>query len=405
MAEHYNIQDYGNQVEKAFEKVPKDLNWLPRNTIFVVLSGSRAYGTSTADSDLDVKGIVVPPSSYRTGFLRSFEQAELKAEKSDRCPALEGTVYEWRKWFKLAAACNPNIIEMLWSERVWTPGTGSDRWGESDLGWGHYDALRYLLHRRDLFLSRRAKHTFSGYAMSQLKRIETHRKWLLNPPKSAPTREDFGLPKKEIFTREERLEVEAAIKKKLDMWNIDFDEVPDGASKLALKERLTETLSEMRLASDEDRYVAAARSLGVQDLEHIRAERQYADAKRNFDQFLEWQRNRNPARAAMEAQYGYDTKHAMHLVRLMTMAREILQEKKVIVRRPDAEFLLSIRNGAWPYDQLIEWARRQDGELEEAEKHSTLPRSPNMEELDSMCQMVHNLVTSSHLVIANHKGW
>src|ERR1039458_5020213 len=35
------------------------------------------------------------------------------------------------------------------------------------------------------------------------------------------------------------------------------------------------------------------------------------------DQYNGWKAQRNPKRAELEAKFGYDTKHAMHLVRLM----------------------------------------------------------------------------------------
>jgi len=72
-----------------------------------------------------------------------------------------------------------------------------------------------------------------------------------------------------------------------------------------------------------------------------------------------------------------NSKHALHLVRLMRMAREILEGKGVIVRRPDAEELLAIRNGAWKYEELIEWAEKEDKALNEVMDKSSLPKSPN----------------------------
>jgi len=42
------------------------------------------------------------------------------------------------------------------------------------------------------------------------------------------------------------------------------------------------------------------------------------------------------------------------LVRLLRMCHEILTMGKVIVRRPDAEELLAIRDGVYTYDQLME---------------------------------------------------
>ncbi|AEZ66297.1 hypothetical protein phiTE_131 [Pectobacterium phage phiTE] len=36
-------------------------------------------------------------------------------------------------------------------------------------------------------------------------------------------------------------------------------------------------------------------------------------------------KNRNAARHELEEKFGYDTKHAMHLVRLLRMSQEILE--------------------------------------------------------------------------------
>ncbi len=39
-------------------------------------------------------------------------------------------------------------------------------------------------------LDLRAGYTFSGYAVAQLKRIKTHRRWLIHPPTHKPTRQE-----------------------------------------------------------------------------------------------------------------------------------------------------------------------------------------------------------------------
>jgi hypothetical protein len=75
-----------------------------------------------------------------------------------------------------------------------------------------------------------------------------------------------------------------------------------------------------------------------------------------FEQYENWKKTRNAARAHLEAKYGYDTKHGMHLLRLMRMCVEIPETGKVLVKRPDREELLQIRAGAWSYDRLIEEA-------------------------------------------------
>jgi hypothetical protein len=81
-------------------------------------------------------------------------------------------------------------------------------------------------------------------------------------------------------------------------------------------------------------------------LELLDRERRYRSALRKWQQYEEWKRTRNAARAELERQHGYDTKHAMHLIRLLRMAEEIVSKGRVLVRRPDAEELRAVRRGA-----------------------------------------------------------
>jgi hypothetical protein len=81
-------------------------------------------------------------------------------------------------------------------------------------------------------------------------------------------------------------------------------------------------------------------------------------------------------------------KHAYHLIRLLRMCREILVDGKVIVKRPDKDELLAIRNGSWKYEELVEWANKQDEELTILMKTSKLPQVPDRAALDKLCQQI-----------------
>lgn len=74
-----------------------------------------------------------------------------------------------------------------------------------------------------------------------------------------------------------------------------------------------------------------------------------------------------------------NTKHAMHLVRLLRMGVEALTEGKLYVRRPDAAELLTIRNGAWSYEQVVEYAEMMDKKVrEELYTTTKLPKKPDI---------------------------
>lgn len=90
-------------------------------------------------------------------------------------------------------------------------------------------------------------------------------------------------------------------------------------------------------------------------------------------------------RADLILRHGYDTKYAMHLVRLMRIAVEVLTTGIIHVKRQDSEELLAIRNGAWSYEQLEEWAKRMDEEIVKAALNSVLPLEPDVAKLDRLC--------------------
>lgn len=357
------------------------MEWLKDRTVLLIVGGSRCYGLATESSDVDIKGVCVAPKHYYYGLGR-FEQADAslhintfipnlteEEEEVVRKTKIEGTVYELTKFVKLATDCNPNILDLLFC-----------RDQEVRISSNISDLLR---ENRDLFLSKKAKHTFSGYAYSQLNRIKGHREWLLNPPKKEPFREDFDLPPVptdyEGYNR-----IMQGIQHQIDQWQIDFGDLSE-SEKLRVKENITLSLTEMGfIASYNWRY--AAQKLGANDelIAHIEAEKKFADARRYWCQYQEWKRTRNPERAALEEKFGLDCKHAAHLIRLYRMGEEILSTGKVNVWREDREELLSIRRGAWSYDQVIEYVKDKNEQLNTLYQTSLLKREPDRKKIENL---------------------
>lgn len=310
-----------------------NLPWLADRTIFVTLAGSRAYGINTPESDWDYRGIAVSPKNYILGTYQKFEQAEFKGIDPKSGAEYEATIFDLRKFIQLAAEANPNICELLYMpEEYWETAT---------------PLYRKLHDNRHLFLSKKAKFSFSGYAVSQLKRAKTHRHYLLEPMKKEPKREDYGLsPSKADISKDQQGAYDELLAKGI-IKETDFSE---------------------------------------NFLLTLQREKAYFQARREWEQYQNWLNTRNPKRKILEDKCHYDPKNAAHLVRLLKMAEEILSTGEVIVKRPDAEELKEIRNGAWSYDKIIAWSEEKEERMEELYNSCTiLPHKPDYQKIDALC--------------------
>ena len=352
------------KLPSLFEKFDPAIKWINDRTIYVTKHGSQSYGTNIEGSDTDVKGICIPPKEYYLGFLKKFEQAELHDP--------DAVIFELTKFFKLAADSNPNCLEILFIDP-------SDILYIDDLG-------QLILDNRDLFLSKKVKYTMTGYAISQLKKIKLHKQYLLNPPKCCPTRMSMGLPEKTLIPQDQLMAAQAEINKELDKLQFDLNDLSE-SSKIEIKNNISNMLAGLKITAD-DQWMAAARTVGLSDnfIQNMQREGMYANLKRQWDQYQIWKKNRNPARAALEEKYMYDTKFGYHLVRLTRMCKEILTTGKVLVKRPDREELIAIRNGLWSYDQLLEFVEEANKELDIIyDTCNVLPNIPDRNKLDNLC--------------------
>lgn len=113
-----------------------------------MLGGSHAYGTATKDSDEDWRGVYAAPT--RATWHLSEPQQTIHRETPDLA------CHELAKFCRLAVSCNPNVLETLFIEQP------------------HFLRRegKWLRENRDLFLSRKAKLTYGGYAQSQLQKAQ-----------------------------------------------------------------------------------------------------------------------------------------------------------------------------------------------------------------------------------------
>lgn len=358
-------------------------------TIFLTLAGSQAHGTAREGSDVDLRGVCVAPLDVRLSLFHRFEQLEgplplgLEDAVLPRLRAhptasrgleikVESVIFELAKFVGLCAVANPNALEILFAdERDWVFETPT---------WRRLHAER---HR---FLTRKVQQTFLGYALMQLKKIRTHRAWLLTPPTAKPSRDPLAGA---ALGKDDQHRIEQSVAERLRGWSLDDLELPASA-RIALSERLEDFQREVLGApegelEDHRRAVAThALQLPADVVRSLNAEKRYRGALRQWEAYQAWKQQRNPARAALELKHGYDTKHAMHLVRLMRMGLEVLDTGALQVRRPDAGELSEIRDGALSYDALLETAESLQHAMQRAASTSRLPHDVDRDQLDAL---------------------
>lgn len=322
-------------------------------------AGSHAYGTSLPTSDKDFRGIFVgDPVNYLSPFFKLGESSDTSEEDTK--------FYELGKFFKLCVDQNPNIVETLWVD-------------EQDIvhTTPAYDLLRS---NRELLLSSKVAFTFSGYALSQLKRIKGHNKWINNPqPEQPPKQTDF-VSLVHNFTSAKMFKIN------LEDYRVGYRLVPYSSNLYGVYEvGGYETFSNdftLNTTYDPEENFFTVEGTRRQPLFIVKFNKtEYDTTKDDWNKYWTWKKNRNVARSELEEQFGYDTKHAMHLVRLLRMGEEILQYGVVRVRRPDAEELLAIRSGAWTYDELVAYAEEKETAIREVwYKNTHLPKKVDLHE-------------------------
>ena len=123
------------------------INLLER-VIYRCIVGSQAYGLADSESDIDRRGVYLPPAELHWSLYGVPEQLE--------CEETQEAYWEVQKFLVLALKANPNVLECLYTPLVEKTTPLADE----------------LLGMRSIFLSRLVYQTFNGYVMSQFKKMQ-----------------------------------------------------------------------------------------------------------------------------------------------------------------------------------------------------------------------------------------
>jgi hypothetical protein len=326
------------------------------------ISGSRAYGLDLPTSDTDIKGVF---ALSKKDFYGLTYTDQVNNETNDI------VFYELKRFIELLVKNNPNLLDLLSSPE------------DCIL---FKDPVMNLI-KPEMFLSRLCKTTFGEYAMTQIKKAKGLNKKISNPiDKERKSVLDFCYVAKD----------QGAISLKDWLVEKGYDQSRCGLVKIArmndiyaLFYDIDNTFKFKGVIHKESANEVALSSVpkGIQPESILSFNRNgYSLYCREYKEYWEWVGKRNNERYENTVAHGknYDAKNMMHVFRLLDMAEEIALYKRVIVRRPNREHLLSIRKGDFMYEDLVKQAEEKIESIHEIYEKSDLPDAPDLNRAENL---------------------
>lgn len=289
------------------------------NMILKFRVGSHLYGTHTPESDADYLGVFIPTEEYVLG-MKKCEQVELRTNpassgRRNNQNDVDTVLYSLPKYLKLLADNNPNIIETLFIP-------ASNTLVCTSLG-------RQILDNKNLFVSKKAKHTFLGYAFGQ---------------------------KKLLLSKRERHSAFQEV----------YSKVCDFESKGIT--HLVEPLVIPSALREDQRWG------------HFEKGQEVTQVKRSLEDSIGEYGNR----VKSIQKYGFDTKFASHLIRLLDEGVQLLVEQKLDFPLPQNNIVRDIKIGKYTLDQVLGFVDHKEQLVEAAYLQSTLPVTADMDRIEQL---------------------
>jgi uncharacterized protein len=98
---------------------------------------------------------------------------------------------------------------------------------------------------------------------------------------------------------------------------------------------------------------------------------------------------KNVHRAELEAKHGYDTKYAMHVIRLYGEAKELMEDGRITLPRPNCDELIQIRAGKYSLAEIQELGAQLESEALAAQATSPLPDEVDRDAISRLLADVH----------------
>jgi hypothetical protein len=89
------------------------------------------------------------------------------------------------------------------------------------------------------------------------------------------------------------------------------------------------------------------------------------------------------------SEHGYDTKAAMHMIRMMLECKELLTTGRMTFPNPQVDLLSMVRKGVFTQTQIERMYLELEAEVFETEKHSELPPTVDRQAISRLVSDVY----------------
>lgn len=329
--------------------------------IYGCIVGSHAYGTNVEGSDIDKKWVYV--QSAESFFLDGYKpQIEISKDE---------VAYELSRFLELCEKANPTILEMLFSPE--------------DMILCKHSAFDSIIRMRKSFLTKACRHSFSGYAISQIEKAKgldkkmnwekekTERKSILDFCYFIDTEYTIHnhespayrsvLIKDRFMDGQIKMMGISSIPHTRDLYNVFHD----SKYKFTGFVKDEETSNDLTLSEIPKGAYCIGMMYFNKDAysQHCKAYREYQD----------WLKNRNTQRYVDVEGHGQkiDGKNMLHCIRLIETALDIAEFGELIVRRTNAGYLKEIRQGKVDLETILDYASWKVHDINTAFAESSLP--------------------------------
>ena len=367
--------------------------------LYLVVRGSHAYGTNIETSDTDYAGVFIQSEE---NILGNKYVEQINDDKNDII------IYEIRRFLELLGSNNPTVLELL--------NTPEDCVIYKD------PIFDLVLNDRERFITKICAKSLGGYAKQQISKAKGQNK-KQNWEKDKVTRKevlDFvyviegekSIPWK-VWNEDKKYEEKfigvVNVPNARDIYAVYYDFIARNMFSKNISEKTRIILIKLQKESGQpmgfgykglvktNEGINSTESNALR-LSSIPKDEEpicivtynkdgYTQHCNDYKSYQTWLEQRNEARWVDVQSHGQkiDGKNMMHCMRLIQMSREIAEGKGIIVRRPNAKDLISIRKGKVDLQTLIDKVEKEIVEIDKLFEESNLP-----DIVDN--KLIHNLI-------------